>query len=351
MKKNTERLRRVANAIEASRNLILTCHEKPDGDAIGSMLGLGLALKDAGRDVILYSKDPIKEPLKFLPGSGWITTQLPDPLPGGTTLVILDCSEPGRIGPAGPNLARQADTIVVIDHHLDQDFCGKNGQGPDEGSKKCFQYVEPHIFATGALCLWIIETLGWPLTSQICTNLYTAILTDTGCFRHSNTTSLAFEMAAKLVRHGAEPYKIANHLYQSYPLRRMKLLALVLKTLEVKIGGLVGLIQVTPEMFRISDALEQDTDDFVAYARCIDQVEIAVFLKEVHPGHVSVSMRSKNFFNVAEIAKEFGGGGHFHAAGFRTSGTAYEIREALLDRLSKALKETSNGYRRNIGDG
>jgi phosphoesterase RecJ-like protein len=140
-------------------------------------------------------------------------------------------------------------------------------------------------------------------------------------------------MAGELVANGANPYAVANQLYQNYSLCRQHLLGLVLRTIEVRGRGKIGLLQATPDMFRISGATEHDTDDFVAHVRCIDTVEVAVFIKEVYPGQVSVSLRSKSFFNVAKLAKEFGGGGHFNAAGFRKTGSAAEVKEILLDKI------------------
>ncbi|PXF54317.1 MAG: hypothetical protein C4B57_07565 [Deltaproteobacteria bacterium] len=336
--KDTKKLKAVVDAVNASDRLLLTCHVKPDGDALGSLLGLGLALKDAGRDVTLFVEGPVPNTLQFLPGSQYLVSEVANPLPENTTLVVLDCNEPDRMGKQAQRLIEQASIIVVLDHHLGQaQFCTRN-----RGKKHphCITYISPDIFATGAIVMRIIKGLGWPITEDISTNLYAAILSDTGCFRHSNTDETAFRMAGDLVAHGANPYAVASKLYQNYSLHRQRLLGLVLRTLEVKGHGKIGLLQATPEMFRICGATEYDTEDFVGHVRCIDTVEVAIFIKEVHAGQVSVSMRSKSFFNVAELAKEFGGGGHFHAAGFRKTGTAAEIREVLLKKINACFEDS-----------
>ncbi len=324
--KDPDTFRMLADAVEASENFVLTCHVKPDGDAIGSMLAMGLALNETGRDTLLFTHDQVPEVLSFLPGTERVVHELPDPLPENTTLMVLDCGEPHRIGPEHKRLVEQARKILVIDHHL-------NSGGFAEHHPRCISYIDHEIFAAGALVFRLLEELGWPVSKEVAINLYTAILTDTGCFRHSNTTMAAFEIAGALVELGAEPYAVAQKLYQSYPSRRMELLSLVLRTLEVRFHGRVALLQATPEMFRISRAKEEDTEDFVSYARCIDTVELAAFIRERHAGQVSVSLRSKNWANVADLARQFGGGGHFHAAGFRTSGSAPEVRDALLQRI------------------
>jgi len=329
--KDTKTLKAAIDALNASDRLLLTCHVKPDGDALGSLLGLGLALKDAGKDVTFFIEDPAPDTLQFLPGSQYLVNEVANPLPEETTLVVLDCNEPHRIGKQAQRLIEQASLIVVLDHHLSQiPFC----DNPETKHPHCISYIFPDIFATGAIVLWIIKGLGWPITKDIATNLYAAILSDTGCFRHSNTSETAFRMAGDLVAYGVNPYAVANKLYQNYSLCRQHLLGLVLRTIEVRGQGKIGLLQATPEMFRISGATEHDTDDFVRHVRCIDTVEVAIFIKEVYAGQVSVSLRSKSFFNVAKLAKEFGGGGHFHAAGFHKTGTAAEIREILLNKIN-----------------
>lgn len=321
-------LRQVANILDAGQRFVLTCHERPDGDALGSMLGLGLALQEVGREITLFTVDPPPPMLSFLPGIEQIVHELPDPFPTEIVLVVLDCSEPDRIGKDGRHLLERTRTTMVLDHHLTRTSFDYSAS-----------YVDPDLFATAAIVLWILEELGWPVSTAVATNLYAAILTDTGCFRHSNTTELAFAMAQTLVAKGADPSALARRLYQHYPVRRLRLLAMALHTLEVELGGKVAFIHVTPEMFRTSAANETDTEDFVCYPRSIDTVEVAILIREIHAGHVTVSLRSKTHFNVAALAKEFGGGGHFHAAGFRKAATATEIREALLAHLTKHLED------------
>ncbi len=334
--KDQKILRSIADELDNGEKFVLTCHIKPDGDAIGSMLGLGLALMESGRDVVLYAEDPVPELLSFLPGSEHVKNEITSQELKGATLIILDCCEPERIGRNSQWILDEAESIIVIDHHLSESpVCTRESMR----DKRCTSYIQHDIFAAGALVLWILQELGWPISKDVATNLYAAIVTDTGSFHHSNTNELTFEMARDLVKHGAAPYYIADKLYQNYPLRRLQLLALVLKTLEVKRHGKIGLLQATPEMFRISGASKEDTEDFVGYARCIDSVEVAIFIKEAHAGQVSVSLRSKSYFNVAKFAREFGGGGHFHAAGFRTASTVPEIRNALLERLDEYFDE------------
>ncbi len=322
------KLAAIAEILKKEDKFFLACHIRPDGDAIGSMLALGRSLILQGKKVTMYCADPVPEQLRFLKGSEDITTDIDIPLEE-TILIVLDCNEPKRIGPLGKDIFKQAKKQIVIDHHLS-----------DEEPEVTICYQDPSLFATGALIFWLLEEMKWPISEEVAESLYTAILTDTGCFRHNNTTELAFDMAKRLVSFGARPDFIAQMLYQNYPLRRLQLLALVLKTLDVRLNGKIAIIHATPEMFKISRATEADAEDFVSYARCIDTVEVAIFIREVHAGHCAVSLRSKRFFNVAKVAKEFGGGGHFFAAGFRTTGSVQEVRQNLIERIEELLVDT-----------
>lgn len=322
--KDMAAIKKVAAVIDSSDSFVITCHVRPDGDAMGSILALGLALRDTGRDVIIYTEEPPPDRLAFMPGSELTVSDLSS-LPEKFTLVVLDCNEPARIGNHSDELLDKASGIVILDHHLTK--------GPDWNGKISASYIEPGVFAAGAIIYWLLEELGWPVSEAVASNIYAAILSDTGCFRHSNTTEAAFSMAAKMVSYGADPYMIASSLYENYPLTRQQLLGLSLRTLELRGHGRIGLMQVTPEMFRTCGANESDTDDFVGYVRAIGAVEVAIFIKEAHEGQVYVSMRSKSFYNVAELAQKFGGGGHARAAGFHMAASASEVRGLLLNRL------------------
>ncbi len=328
-------LAEIAGVINNATRVVVTAHVRPDGDAVGSVLGLGKAIKDSGRDVTIFLEDPVPDALEWLPGSHMATNRLEFPLGKGTLVVVLDCHEPRRIGRLGSQLLEEAAMVVVLDHHLgDRPICAMS-EAPWAG--RCLSYIDAGVFAAGALVYWLLQELDWPITPEIAMNLYTAVMTDTGCFRHGNTTAQALEMGASLVRHGADPYFAAGRIYQHVPIRRLKLLGLALKTLELRARGRVGLMQVTPEMFRVAGATSEDCQDFVSYARSVDSVEVAVMIKEVSPGQVAVSLRSKSYFDCAGLAAAFGGGGHYNAAGFRMAATASEVRTALLNRLEELL--------------
>lgn len=322
-------LKRVADILNDGENFLLTCHIRPDGDAIGSMLGLGLALEEAGRTVRYFSQDPVPRFLEFLPGTSSIEDSFDEDFVSDAVLVILDCNEPSRIGEQADRLLEIAKHVVVLDHHLGANkHCEQRALN---GAGNCEGYICIEASSTSIIVLDLLELLNWPIGKDSATALYTGIVTDTGSFRNSNTNKKAFLTAARLLEAGVDSYYVANKIYQSVPRQRLDLLGLVLKTLEVHEQGLFAMIHVTPKMFEITGTTEDDASDFISYARCIETVELAAFVKEFQPGVVSVSLRSKHLVNCAEIARHFGGGGHFHAAGFRTVGSAHEIRESVIE--------------------
>ncbi len=325
-----ERMEQAARMVEASERLVLVCHVRPDGDAIGSMTGLGLILQEAGREVVMYCEDEVPETLSFLPGTAGVVTALEPSAVEGATLVVLDCSEKTRIGRNAQWLFERCARVVVLDHHLPSaPIC----EGMEEDH--CVEYVDTSVCATGVLVLLLAHVLGWPVGADAAACLYTALLTDTGGFRNSNTDELALAAAHALVRLGARPYEISSMLFNNYPPRKFRLLALVLKTLEFLHGGKVAIIQATPDMFKAAEARKEDTEEFVNMPRSIAGVEVAAFIKEIPYGQVSVSLRSKNWADVSEIARRFGGGGHRRAAGFRVSGSASEARIRLMEAVEE----------------
>lgn len=330
-----DHLKRAAAMIGSARSLIVTAHQRPDGDAIGSLLGLAAALKDQGRKVLCYTNDPVKANFRFLPGADQVCHQLPEDLSDFDTAVILDCHEPERIGPEGRRLVQSVPRLCVLDHHLGDGLCGTV-------ESECVQVIDTSACATGAICLDLLELLGWAVTRDVAACLYTAVMTDTGGFAYSNTSARTFEIARKLVEKGADPYEISACVFETRALSQLKMLGEALAGLETFFDGRFSLMQVGPEMFRKWGCTEADTDEFVAYARSVDGVEVAALVKEFVPGRISVSLRSKFYVNVAALAAEFGGGGHFHAAGFKTKGSSEKVIEMLLDRVASYLEAPSS---------
>lgn len=310
-------LKDIAEIFKKEGRFFLVTHIHPDGDGIGSMLALALALEDHGKDAWCYLDDEIPRFCGWLSGAEKIRRTLPE---GPDWVgVVLDCSEEKRVGQAAAFL-RGLSTVVVLDHH------------EVTGALGTHRLIEP-IYATGGLVFRLLEVLSWPFTQEIAENLYVAIFSDTGGFRYSQTTAETFEVAKTLVAAGVEPAKIAERLYEHYPISRFCLLRKALERLTLYAEGRVALSFLGHEDFRSCQATKTDPDDFASMLRSIDGVEVSVLLKEYQPGEISVSLRSRGQVNVAVLAREFGGGGHRCAAGFKLQGEMPQILEVLRQRL------------------
>ncbi len=311
--------------IAQSEEIILVTHIKPDGDALGSLLGLADVLRSMGKRVLCYLEEEVPELYKFLPGAALIETSFSAVrnflrTAGESVAVIaLDCGDMNRLGRSGPSL-HKIHPFAVIDHHK-----GNTGFGD-------MNWIEPHRSSTGEMIVDLVDGLGVRLSSQAATCLYTALVTDTGSFRYASTSSHTYRVAACLVECGAEPGKINEQLYDNYPLKRLLLMQQVLGTLRMFADDRIGVICVRRSMLEQTGATLSDTENFINLPRAVNTVQVAVFFKEGE-NMISVSLRSRGDCDVSMVAARFGGGGHALASGFRAGG----IR--LDDLQNKVLRE------------
>jgi len=294
---------------------------QPDGDLLGSQIGLGLALADAGTPVTLAGPHPVPEVLRFLPGAALV--QQWEKAPGPFDLVILvDCPEPSRTNGLLEGARGPTTRVVSIDHH------------PDSKRYADVHWVEPAASATGEMVYELIQALGLKLTPEIATNLYTSIHTDTGSFRYSNTTPKALRIVVDLVAHGARPELVAGALYEGRRPEDLGRLAELLARVEVSPDGRVAWLALPAGS--VTEAFVA-AEDLVNYPRSIASVKVALLLREVGPRSVKVSLRAKGEVNVGRIAAAFGGGGHANAAGCTIPRGLAEAREAVLKSVAAAL--------------
>lgn len=329
-----EKLELISQRLSAQDNFLITCHIQPDGDALGSMLALSIALKNSGKRSIMFIDDQISHKYNFMPESAKIINKFSEEIFKGKNLIILDCNDVKRVCKSIINNISLFNSITILDHH---EYFGSffDNIAIKKNLLKPIEYIHPTMCSTGTIIYKIIKKMNWPITLPIATNLYTAICFDTGGFRYSNTSSSAFKIAAELVDCGVSPYIISNHLFYSHSEKRQHLLSLVLRTLELKSNNKIGIMHLSPDMLKATGASEDDTGDFISYIRSIETVEVSVFIKEIHPNQVFVSLRSRYDFDVAEFAKQFGGGGHKKAAGFSATGSAIKLREEIIKKISK----------------
>jgi len=305
---------------------LLTAHVDPDGDAIGSCLGLEAALQYLGKETQVVLESPVPASLEFLPGAdrilrpGRVATRF-------THALVLDSSSLDRVGTvASSNLAPNA-RVAVIDHHW-----GNEGFGSP-------RLVNPEASATAELIYDLIEYLHVPISPEIATNLYTGILSDTGGFRYANTSARTLRVAARLVEHGAAAADVAEALYATKTAPSLRILGLALASLETKSGGRIGAMTISRSMFEEAGATPEDADGIVQYAKALAGARVGVLIQEIAPGEIRASLRSDGTVDVNEVASRFGGGGHRNAAGLRVKGILLAVKEDIF----RALEHAMNG--------
>lgn len=314
---------KIVEKIKAGKRFLIVSHVNPDGDAIGSSLGLMLALQVAGKEAFAYNESGVPALYRFLPRANEIIQEIP-PGPFDATFV-LDCSTAERVGGAFVALAQKG-MLVVVDHHPPRE--------PLEGV--CL--IDTQASATAELVYGILQEARLSIPPEAATALYAAIMTDTGSFRFSNTTSRSLDVASRLMALGADHRRLVENIYESYPPERFRLLAMTLDTLEFFYGGRLATICTTKAMFREAGAEDDLTEGFVDLPRSIRGVEVAAFIREKEECEYRVNLRSRGGVDVGEVAARFGGGGHPNAAGCTLKGALEEVRAALLEALGEALE-------------
>lgn len=315
----------ILQTIKAAERILVSAHTDPDGDAVGSLLALGLALDRLGKQTTLYNESAIPAVYQFLPAVGRISRQL-DPTAAYDAAVILDCGDLQRIGDAGCRAIKRAAAVINIDHHVSNTGFGSH----------CL--IDAQACATAEIVYRLIRALEVPLDPEIATCIYTGILTDTGSFRFSNTNAAAFAISREMMEAGADPFEVARHVFGSYSLGRIKLLNLALNSIEISANGKMSLMTVTRGMLEETRTQQEDVDGLINYARRIEDVRMAALIQEQANGRstsegrvrLHVSLRSDGSVDVAAIAGAYGGGGHHSAAGFQVESTAAKIKSELL---------------------
>jgi len=303
----------VARVLASSRSVFLTVHQRPDGDALGSQLAIALMLKKLGIRCFMANEDPVPERYRFMPLSRRIISRHPSVLrrlPAHfDTAVIIECGTSKRAGKEG-TLLRRARTVINLDHHLNNTNYGT------------YNIVDTSSPAVVMLTDALREVMGIPLTRDMAVNFYVGIYTETGGFRYSNTTPEVLRFASRLIEAGVNPRWVGEQVYEKIPLRRHKLLARALESLEVREG--VAWMSLTRKDTAAVGGREEDMEDFIENARALRGIRVAVFLRETPRGEIRASFRTKSNIPVNSIAEKFGGGGHAYAAGCTFTGIGME---------------------------
>ncbi|HET6365049.1 MAG: DHH family phosphoesterase [Nitrospirota bacterium] len=301
--------------------VLISVHRSPDGDALGSQLALMLALEKLGKTVTAHNLDPVPEIYRYLPGSARIKT--------GSTVagrydafIVLD-SEPARTGLFDGKYP--ADRVINIDHHI---------TNPLEWE---LTWLDPTASATGEMVYKLITGLSVTIDRDIALCLYTAIFTDTGSFRYTNTTPASMRIAAELIEAGADPWFVTENVFESYAYRRLKLLGRVLTGMERSEDGRIAWVVVTNELYRQTGATAEDTENFINFVRSVKGVEVAVLFRQTAETQYKISMRSKGRVDLSGLARSLGGGGHKNAVGSVLDGTFEEVRTRVISEVDKVI--------------
>jgi phosphoesterase RecJ-like protein len=313
-------LSEVVELIDQKKRFVITSHVRPDGDGLGSGLALYWMLRSLGKDAAVILRDPVPASYTVLPGSDRVAVQS-DLGQRYDAVFVIECSDVER-----PGLAGLKDQFVVnIDHHSTTQPFGD------------INWIDSTSAAVGEMIYNLCKALGVEVTKEIADCVYTALLTDTGSFHFSNTTERTLKIASELVRRGVEPARISQALFYSNPYSRVRLLGLVLSTIERDETGHIAWIKMDREMMCEAGASEEDADGIVNHALSIATVDAVAFFKELSPGVYRISLRSKGKNNVAKVAELFGGGGHRNAAGCRIEGDYDDVRRRVIEGLLSAI--------------
>lgn len=314
-------IKEIIAAVNEGQSFLITSHIRLDGDALGSELAVYLMLRDLGKKAVVYNQDSTPEHYRFLPAAGDIVHE-PGDMEQYDAAFVLDCSELTRVGDQSEKIGK-IKNMINIDHHISNGgFCE-------------IKLLDAQASSTGEMIFRLMREMNVSLTKDICTNLYAAILTDTGGFRYSNTRPDALRAAGTLIENGADPQWISENIYENDPPAKLKLMAKTLETLSFDLQTKMGSVVVTKKMLQDADASMEHTDGFVDIPRSLRGVEIAILYSELDGNSFKLSLRSKGKVNVEQLAKKFGGGGHANAAACRIDGDIESIKSKIL----AAIKE------------
>lgn len=317
--------------LRQGHRFLITSHINPDGDAVGSSLGLTRVLRKLGKSSLVWLHDAVPGLYSVLPGSERVHTgiELPHGFPENfDAVLVLECPSLERSGLAGP-IRGAGLPVINIDHHLGNEPYGQ------------VNWVDTAAPAVGVLVHRIAQALHLDLDPATADCLYLALVTDTGGFRHSNSTAVAFDAAAGLVREGATPDKVSMWLYDSRPESAVRLMARVLATLEMHAEGRVAMVHLDQDMIAATGAQPGDSEGLIDFPRSIAGVQAVALLRQLEDGRWKASLRSRGAVNVERVARLRGGGGHQNAAGF-TAGPEDDLetlRAELVQALSAALSD------------
>ncbi len=325
-KSRTGKIREVISAIRANERFLIATHVRPDGDAIGALLGMKLVLERLGKKADPFCRDNLPPEFEFLPETETVSA-LPPPDARYDAAILVDCGDLDRVGDALFDFIKNRVPVVInIDHHVTARPFGTS------------HWVETGASSTCEMIFDLCMHLSLPPDPDLASLLYTGIVTDTGSFRFANTNRRVFEITTVLVEAGADPAYIAQGVYDSTSPEKLSLLATALGTVEFHANSRLASAELSRAMLERTKTSYADSEGFINHLRSVKTVELAVFFREGSDGLIHVSLRSRNGIDVATFAQRHGGGGHRLAAACRIQGTLRAVRSMIVKEALEYLE-------------
>jgi len=315
---------RIREDILARQRFLISSHARPDGDSIGSQLAMAFALEYLGKQVRVINADAPPDHYFDFPGVDRIefASEVPADAEADAVLV-MECSDLTRTGVRG----FEGRYIINIDHHAGNRMYG------------AVNWFDESAAACGEMVFDVVGALGVPLTFEIATHVYLAILTDTGSFHHSNITPRTFEICRRAVEAGVNPAAMARRIFDSNSFGKLKLIGALLDAMELLDEGRLAVLYLDDGMLKACGCTPNDTEGLINLPLTAREIQAVVFFKVAADGTIRVSLRSKYDVDVRLVASAFGGGGHRNAAGFTVDGPLADARGPILERVSAAIAE------------
>ncbi len=322
----------LSDLIDRHQRFLVTTHVRPDGDALGSEVGLAGLLRQKGKDVRVVNSSPTPPRYDFLDPDGSLfqhfgDTVQPEDLKDREAIVILDLSSWSQLGDMAGFVREFPGERLIIDHHVSQDDLGAT------------VLKDTTAEATGTLVLRAVRALGASVSPEMSRGILTAIAMDTGWFRHPSTTPSTLRDAAELMDAGADVNRVYRLLFERNTLGRLRLMGETLSSLQTDLDGRIAYAAVTREALDRTGAIPADTEDLVDFTVSLRDVEVGLLFIEQKRGGIKVSMRSRTRFDCARLAATFGGGGHKAAAGANLPDPLSETLPRILSAVKSALAD------------
>jgi len=321
LKTNITARARIVEEIHRRHRFVLSSHERPDGDAIGSQMAMALALKELGKEVRVVNKDLASPPILTLPNVREI--EIADSVTdAGDAVIVMECSDLSRTGVSGLDKG----FVINIDHHLGNTMYG------------AINWFDTTAAACGEMVFNLVQTLDVPISKEIAAHIYAAILTDTGSFHHSSISAQTFDICRQCVEAGINPVTEAQIIFDNNNLSRLKLFGMILNQMELDDTGKVAIIHIDREMARQCSGTYEETEGIINFPLTVKKIQGVAFLKEIDSGTWRVSLRSKGDVNVNAVARLFGGGGHKNASGCSANGELSDLKILFRQEINKEVK-------------